>query len=89
MNILSDEIIDAKSDICWRNQQAQAKRNEQLSCICLALAEMIETTRLEVAKKIDRLCDDECQYSPHHSTTKNIYYHNGHNAAADIARGLI
>jgi hypothetical protein len=37
--------------------------------------------REHIAKEIDLLCTDECQIHP------NIYFHNGHNAAADIARG--
>ena len=35
----------------------------------------------DIAKEIDELCTDECQIHP------NIYFHNGHNAAAKIARG--
>ena len=38
--------------------------------------------RQKIAKEIDKLCTDECQIFP------NIHYHNGHNAAADIARGV-
>jgi hypothetical protein len=37
--------------------------------------------REHIAKEIDLLCTDECQIHP------NIYFHNGHNAAAAIARG--
>lgn len=37
--------------------------------------------REKIAAEIDALCDDECQIYP------NIYFHNGHNKAAHIARG--
>ena len=35
----------------------------------------------DIAKEIDELCDDECQL------WDKIQFHNGHNAAAKIARG--
>jgi hypothetical protein len=82
MRILNDEIIDSVANLCWHYQGIQIKNKVQVPCICNVLQEMVKITRLEVAKEIDRLCTDECQVYP------NIYYHNAHNAAADIARGV-
>ena len=87
MNVLTDELIDVVANLCWHYQGQQLKNGAEASCICHVLKDMVHLTRQEVAKEIDRMCDDECQFSPHKSTNKNIYYHNAHNEAADIARG--
>ena len=55
MSIITDNLIDAKANLCWNHQQEQLKGEVKTDCICGQLADMIYLTRKEIAKQIEAI----------------------------------